>query len=160
MKNVVIYARYSSDNQREESIESQIRICSEYIHNNNLICVGHYIDRAFTGTNDKRPDFQKMIDDSSKGLFDTVLILKLDRFSRNTEETIKLISDRIDAEILNCIQQNNRQTQEKRRDYLKKTAHRGAKDRENTHFILKQLTGLDSRLYRTLRSGGLLVSQY
>lgn len=48
----------------------------------------------------------------------------------------------------------------KRRDYLKKPAHRGAKDRENTHFILKQLTGLDSRLYRTLRSGGLLVSQY
>lgn len=92
MKNVVIYARYSSDNQREESIESQIRICSEYIHNNNLICVGHYIDRAFTGTNDKRPDFQKMIDDSSKGLFDTVLILKLDRFSRNTEETIKYIN--------------------------------------------------------------------
>ena len=92
MKNVVIYARYSSDNQREESIESQIRICSEYIHNNNLICVGHYIDRAFTGTNDKRPDFQKMIDDSSRGLFDTVLILKLDRFSRNTEETIKYIN--------------------------------------------------------------------
>lgn len=92
MKKVVIYARYSSDNQREESIEAQLRICYEYITNKKFVCVGEYIDRAFTGRNVLRPDFQRLIEDSSKGLFDTVLILKLDRFSRNTEETIKYIN--------------------------------------------------------------------
>ena len=92
MKNVVIYARYSSDNQREESIEAQLRICRDYITDKKFVCVGEYIDRAFTGRNVLRPDFQRLIEDSSKGLFDTVLILKLDRFSRNTEETIKYIN--------------------------------------------------------------------
>lgn len=79
----VIYARYSSDNQREESIEGQIRDCKAYAEYNGIEIVGEYIDRAFSAKTDDRPDFQRMIADSAKKLFDVVLVWKLDRFARN-----------------------------------------------------------------------------
>ena len=79
----VIYARYSSDNQREESIEGQIRECTDYAEKNGITVVKHYIDRALSAKTDNRPDFQQMIKDSEKRLFDIVLVWKLDRFARN-----------------------------------------------------------------------------
>ena len=79
----VIYARYSSDNQREESIEGQVRECMAFAEKNGITILGHYIDRAFSAKTDNRPDFQKMIRDSGKRLFDVVLVWKLDRFARN-----------------------------------------------------------------------------
>ena len=79
----VVYARYSSDNQREESIEGQIRDCRTYAEYNGIDIVGEYIDRAFSAKTDDRPDFQRMVSDSSKKLFDVVLVWKLDRFARN-----------------------------------------------------------------------------
>ena len=79
----VIYARYSSDNQREESIEGQIRECTAYAEKNDITMVKHYIDRAFSAKTDNRPEFQQMIKDSEKRLFDIVLVWKLDRFARN-----------------------------------------------------------------------------
>ena len=81
--NVVIYARYSSHSQTEQSIEGQIAICKEYAKRNNYTIVGEYIDRALTGTTDSRPEFQKMIEDSNKKYFNGVLVYQLDRFSRN-----------------------------------------------------------------------------
>ena len=83
MLRAVIYARYSSDNQREESIEGQIRDCRAYAEYNGIEIVGEYIDRAFSAKTDDRPDFQRMIADSAKKLFDVVLVWKLDRFARN-----------------------------------------------------------------------------
>ena len=79
----VIYARYSSDNQREESIEGQIRECTAYAEKNGITVIKHYIDRAFSAKTDNRPEFQQMIKDSEKRLFDIVLVWKLDRFARN-----------------------------------------------------------------------------
>ena len=79
----VIYARYSSDNQREESIEGQIRECTAFAEQNGITILRHYIDRAFSAKTDNRPEFQNMIKDSAQGLFDIVLVWKLDRFSRN-----------------------------------------------------------------------------
>lgn len=79
----VIYARYSSDNQREESIEGQIRECTEYAVRNDMTILTSYIDRALSARTADRPEFQRMIHDSEKGLFDAVLVWKLDRFSRN-----------------------------------------------------------------------------
>jgi DNA invertase Pin-like site-specific DNA recombinase len=79
----VIYARYSSDNQREESIEGQIRECTAYAEKNGITVIKHYIDRALSAKTDNRPDFQQMIKDSEKRLFDIVLVWKLDRFARN-----------------------------------------------------------------------------
>ena len=79
----VIYARYSSDNQREESIEGQLRECKEFAAKNGIEIVDTYIDRALSAKTDNRPDFQRMIKDSSKELFDTIIVWKLDRFARN-----------------------------------------------------------------------------
>ena len=81
--NAVIYARYSSDRQREESIEGQLRECTDYAMKNNLTLLGTYVDRALSARTADRPDFQRMIADSAKGLFDVVLVWKLDRFSRD-----------------------------------------------------------------------------
>ena len=81
--NAVIYARYSSDNQREASIEGQVRECLEYAGRNNYTVVAQYIDRALSARTADRPEFQRMISDSEKGLFDTVLVWKIDRFSRD-----------------------------------------------------------------------------
>ena len=86
MKSAVIYARYSSDNQSEQSIEGQLRVCEEYAQRNNILILGTYIDRAMTGTNDNRPDFQRMIKDSNRREWNFVLVYKLDRFSRNKYE--------------------------------------------------------------------------
>ena len=66
----VIYARYSSDNQREESIEGQIRECTAFAKKNGITILRHYIDRAFSAKTDNRPEFQNMIKDSGKHLFD------------------------------------------------------------------------------------------
>ncbi|MBR1677784.1 MAG: recombinase family protein [Clostridia bacterium] len=79
----VIYARYSSDNQREESIEGQLRECMEYADYNDITVVDTYIDRALSAKTDNRPAFQQMIKDSSRRLFDLIIVWKLDRFARN-----------------------------------------------------------------------------
>lgn len=79
----VIYARYSSSGQREESIEGQVRECSEYADRNGLRVVNIYTDKALTGRTDRRPGFQRMILDSEKHLFDVVICWKTDRFARN-----------------------------------------------------------------------------
>lgn len=80
---VVIYARYSSQGQREESIEGQLRECKDFAERNGWVVVGEYIDRALSGKTDKRDDFQRMIRDSEKGRFRGVLMYTLDRFARN-----------------------------------------------------------------------------
>ena len=79
----VIYARYSSDSQREESIEGQLRECTEYAERNGITVLRSYIDRALPARTADRPEFQNMIKDSEQKLFDVVLIWKLDRFSRD-----------------------------------------------------------------------------
>ena len=70
----VIYARYSSDNQREESIEGQIRECTAYAEKNGITIVKHYIDRAVSAKTDNRPQFQQMIKDSDKLVSATEII--------------------------------------------------------------------------------------
>lgn len=85
----VIYARYSSDNQREESIEGQIRENRAYAERNGIEIVCTYIDRAYSARTDNRPDFQRMIKDSAKKQFDVVIVWKLDRFARNRYDSAK-----------------------------------------------------------------------
>lgn len=74
MKTAVIYARYSSDSQTEQSIEGQLRVCHEYAKQHDMVILDAYIDRAMTGTNDNRPAFQKMIRDSEKQHWDYVIV--------------------------------------------------------------------------------------
>ena len=85
----VIYARYSSDSQREESIEGQIRECTAFAGKNGITVLRHYIDRAFSAKTDNRPEFQNMIKDSGKRLFDMIIVWKLDRFARNRYDSAR-----------------------------------------------------------------------
>ena len=86
--NAVIYARYSSAAQTEQSIEGQLRVCREYAERNNYTVIHEYIDRAMTGTNDCRPNFLQMIEDAQKKQFDFIICYKLDRFSRNHYDSV------------------------------------------------------------------------
>ena len=88
MKTAVLYARYSSDNQTEQSIEGQVRVCQEYAKQHDILIIGQYIDRAMTGTNDKRPEFQQMLSDSKKKKWDYILVYRFDRFSRDIYDSV------------------------------------------------------------------------
>lgn len=79
----VIYARYSSHGQTEQSIEGQLRDNYAWAKQQGITVIGEYIDRALTGTKDQRPDFQRMIEDAAKRQFEMVIVWKLDRFARN-----------------------------------------------------------------------------
>lgn len=83
MANGVIYARYSSNHQREESIEGQLRECNAFAKAQSIDIINTYIDRALSAKTDDRPGFLKMIADSSKQAFDYVIVYQLDRFARN-----------------------------------------------------------------------------
>ncbi len=82
-KNAVIYARYSSSNQREESIDGQIRECRAFAETNGYAIVNIYIDRALSARTDNRPEFLRMVQDSQQKSFEAVIVYQLDRFSRN-----------------------------------------------------------------------------
>ncbi len=86
MKTAVVYARYSSSNQTEQSIEGQVHVCQDFAKRNNIIIVDSYIDRAISGTTDERDSFQRMLKDSDNRKWDYVLVYKLDRFARNKYE--------------------------------------------------------------------------
>jgi len=77
------YVRFSSDNQRDESIDAQIRAIKAYAEHKGYDVVKIYADRAKSATTDRRPEFQQMIQESSQGIFDAVIVHKLDRFSRD-----------------------------------------------------------------------------
>lgn len=81
--NVVIFARFSSHSQTEQSIKGQLKVCYEYAESHNYTVVGEYIDRAQSGKFDNRAEFQRMIADSDKHTFDGILVYQLDRFARN-----------------------------------------------------------------------------
>lgn len=80
---VAQYARFSSDNQRTESIDAQLRAMNQFCKQQHWQVVATYTDEARSTTTDNRPQFQQMIADSGKGIFDIVLVHKLDRFSRD-----------------------------------------------------------------------------
>ena len=80
---VALYARFSSDNQRSESIDAQIRAMQAYCQQHKFVIVETYIDEAKSATTDRRPAFQRMISDSSTHRFNILLVHKLDRFARN-----------------------------------------------------------------------------
>lgn len=83
MVKAVVYARYSSHNQREESIEGQLRKCHTFAEQNGFVIIEEYCDRAISGKTDNRAEFQRMIKDSEKGHFQAIIMYTLDRFARN-----------------------------------------------------------------------------
>ena len=104
-KRAVIYARYSSSKQREASIESQIRECTDYCKKHDMEIVRFYIDRAKSAKTDRRPDFLQMISDSETGAFDVVVVWKYDRFSRSRLDSVTY-KDRLHKNGVNVISIN------------------------------------------------------
>lgn len=86
--NVVIYARFSSSSQREASIEEQVKICREYAERNKYVVIQVYSDSAISGKTDDRPQLQKLLSDSSRQMFQAVLVYSIDRFGRNLTQTL------------------------------------------------------------------------
>ena len=82
------YARYSSNNQSETSIEAQLQAIKEFAKQNGYVIVKIYVDRAKSGKSDERPEFQRMIADAKNKIFEAVIIHKLDRFSRDLYDTL------------------------------------------------------------------------
>ena len=87
-KIAVAYARFSSEKQNHTSIEVQLEKIEEFCQRNNLLLIEKYIDEAQSGTNDKRKDFQRMMRDSEKGLFQYIVVHRNDRWARNTEDAM------------------------------------------------------------------------
>ena len=82
----VVYARYSSAGQKEQSIDGQLAAAYKYAEAKGYQIVHEYIDRAMTGRNDDRDDFQRMLSDTGKHQFSVIIVWKVDRFGRNREE--------------------------------------------------------------------------
>lgn len=87
--NAVSYARFSSNNQREASIEIQQEHINRYCKENGITIIKEYVDRAFSATNDQRPNFQQMIKDAESGLFSYVIVYNSSRFSRNLQDYLR-----------------------------------------------------------------------
>lgn len=83
---VALYARYSSENQRDASIEDQIRICRACAEREGWSVVAIYTDAAVSGASRQRPDYQRLLADARRGVFDMVLAEALDRLSRDQED--------------------------------------------------------------------------
>lgn len=85
-KLAVVYARYSSHSQGEQSIEGQLSEAHKYAASHGYTIVQEYVDRAKSGRTDNREQFQKMLRDTAKGQFSVIILWKVDRFGRNREE--------------------------------------------------------------------------
>ena len=86
----VVYARYSSDLQREESIADQLRLCKATIEREGWTLLATYTDRAQSGASRLRSGYQSLLEDARKGQFDVVVAEALDRLSRDQEDVASL----------------------------------------------------------------------
>jgi len=89
-KRAVVYARYSSDNQREASIDDQVRECRAYIGRMGWVLTEIYADPEMSGRTVFRPQYQKMLQDAERGLFDIVVCESLDRLGRRLADLANL----------------------------------------------------------------------
>jgi site-specific DNA recombinase len=87
---VAIYARYSSDNQSEASIDDQVRVCRRYAELQGFTVIAEYEDAGISGASTLRPGYQKLLEDARKGAFDIVLAEGLDRLSRDLADVATL----------------------------------------------------------------------
>lgn len=82
----VLYARYSSENQREASIADQLRLCRLHAERQGWTIVEEYSDHATSGASMLRPGIQALISDAGRRRFDVVLAEAMDRLSRDQED--------------------------------------------------------------------------
>ena len=107
MENGIIYARFSSQSQNEQSIEAQIRICSEFAENKGIKIVNTYSDKAKSGTNDHRPAFQKMVSDAQTGVFRYIIVYMFDRFARNRRDSVmykEMLKEKFGIKVISALE--------------------------------------------------------
>ncbi len=107
MNSCVIYARFSSHGQNEQSIEAQVRICKEFAESKGLKNINIYTDKAKTGTNDARPGFQRMIADAQSGAFQYIIVYMFDRFARNRRDSImykEMLKEKYGIRVLSALE--------------------------------------------------------
>ena len=105
--NAVIYPRFSSHGQNEQSIEGQIRICREFAESKGFNVVKIYPEKAKTGTNDNRPAFQQMIKDAATKTFQHIIVYKFDRFARSRRDSImykELLKEKYGIKVLSALE--------------------------------------------------------
>jgi site-specific DNA recombinase len=90
MMRAAVYARYSSDSQSASSIDDQIEVCSRFIAKNGWMAVTTYSDKAMSGASRFRPDYQRLLADLDRGLFDVVVVEALDRLGRKLADVADL----------------------------------------------------------------------
>ena len=153
MTRAVIYARYSSDNQRDASIEDQIRQCKAHVERQGWRLTNCYTDHALSGASPLRPGYQKLLEDARAGLFEIVVSEALDRLSRDQEHVASLFKQLSFAEV-RLITLAEGEVGE---------LHVGLKGTMNALFLkdlaLKTHRGLEGRV-RAGRSGGGLCYGY
>ena len=107
MESCVIYARFSSHGQNEQSIEAQVRICREFAESKGFKNINIYTDKAKTGTNDARPGFQRMIADANSGAFQYIIVYMFDRFARNRRDSImykEMLKEKYGIRVLSALE--------------------------------------------------------
>lgn len=154
MTDAVIYARFSSDMQRKESIDAQIRACKYYAQNFGYNIVGIYADKAKSGKYiRKRDQFQKMIIDSASGKFSAVLVHKLDRFGRNGVDTLenKRILEQNGVELISVVERLDKTPQGKLMLYIIV----GMNEFYSANLAQETMKGLKENAYKCLHTGGI-----
>lgn len=154
MINAAIYARFSSDMQREESIDAQVRACKYYAQNFGYNIVHVYADKAKSGRYiRKRDQFQQMISDSARGLFSAVLVHKLDRFGRNGVDTLenKRILEQNGVDLISVVERLDKTPQGKLMLYIIV----GMNEFYSANLAQETMKGLKENAYKCLYTGGI-----
>lgn len=154
MINAVIYARFSSDMQREESIDAQVRACKYYAQNFGYNIIHIYADKAKSGRYiRKRDQFQKMILDSAEGLFSAVLVHKLDRFGRSGMDTLEnqKILEQNGVELISVKERLDKTPQGKLMLYVIV----GMNEFYSANLAQETMKGLKENAYKCLYTGGI-----
>lgn len=156
----VAYCRFSSNNQREESIDAQLRAITRYIENSDgkYCFIDQYIDMALTGTNTDRPNFQRMLEDAKKGLFDVVIVHKMDRFSRNVRDTLNIENELAlyGVKVISVIEQFS-DTPE---GQLQQIIQLGVNAYYSANLSREVMKGLKENAYKAIHNGGIAPLGY
>ena len=150
----VAYARFSSDMQRGESIDAQLRAIRKYAKENNIIVIGKYIDIAKSGKNDDRPQFQKMIRDSQNGGHDLIIVHKLDRFARNRYDSVRYRHelDKNNVKLLSVLENYDSDTPE---GVLIESLYEGMNEYYIRNLSREIMKGLKENAYQAKFTGGI-----
>lgn len=154
-KRAVIYARYSSDNQRSESIDEQVRACKYFAqHSGQYEIVGIYKDEALSGYRNihKRDGFTKLMQDAEAHKFDAVIVYELSRFARNASDTV-VYTDKLKQLGIEFISVREKldQTPEGRMMLLVIT---GVNEYFSANLAIEVMRGLKENAYKAKTTGG------